>query len=92
MNDSQCSASSQRREGKRIEWTGAGGDYFLGIVVDQEDEVIAEFWGTRQEILSWLKTSWPQLPAKYVPMVYTPGRRVAPGGQPPPRKKKPDAA
>jgi hypothetical protein len=88
MNDREGSPSSQGREAKRIEWTGAGGDYFLGIAVDQKDEVIAEFWGTRKEILSWMETSWPQLPKKYVPMVYTPGHRIAPNGQPPPRKKK----
>jgi hypothetical protein len=62
-------------EGKRIEWTGAGGDYFLGIVVDREDKTIAEFWGTRKEILSWMAISWPSLEAKYVPMVYTPARK-----------------
>lgn len=57
--------------GKRIEWTGAGGDYFLGIVVDKADKVIAEFWGTRKEILAWMETSWPHLRANYVPMVYS---------------------
>jgi len=79
---------SKACEGKCIEWTGAGGDYFLGIVVDREDEVIAEHWGAREEILAWMKTSWPQLPAKYVPMVYVPrGRRGAPKIHPPLRSK-----
>jgi len=79
---------SKACEGKRIEWTGAGGDYFLGIVVDQEDEVIAERWGTRQEILAWMETSWPQLPTKYAPMVYVPGRRQSPPKSPPPLRNK----
>ena len=61
-------------EVKRIEWTGAGGDYFLGVVVGFQDEVIGEFWGTRQEIRAWMETCWPELPAKYVPMVYCPSR------------------
>jgi hypothetical protein len=73
---------------KRIEWTGAGGDYFLGIVVDHEDEVVAEQWGTREEILAWMETSWPQLPVKYVPMVYVPGRRPSPPKGPPPLRIK----
>ena len=57
--------------GKRIEWTGAGGDSFLGIVVDSADQVIAEFWGTRKEILAWMKNDWPHLDANFVPMVYS---------------------
>lgn len=68
---------SRKRGGqaKRIEWTGAGGDYFLGVVVDGEDQVIAEFWGTRREILNWMEAEWPTLPAKYAPMVYNPAAR-----------------
>ncbi|HEV2200819.1 MAG TPA: hypothetical protein VGR73_13445 [Bryobacteraceae bacterium] len=79
-------------EGKRIEWTGAGGDYFLAIVV-QEDEVIAERWGTRQDILAWMETNWPQLPEKYVPMAYVPRRRRStPTSAPPLRSKSHHAA
>jgi hypothetical protein len=63
-------ASGKECGGKRIEWTGAGGDYFLAVVVDQDDEVIAERWGTRKEVLAWMKRQWPHLPVKYVPMVY----------------------
>jgi hypothetical protein len=55
--------------GERIEWTGAGGDYFLGIVVSQHDQVVDERWGTRGEVFAWMEMHWPQLPAKYVPMV-----------------------
>jgi hypothetical protein len=58
-------------EEKRIEWTGAGKGHFLGIVVDQANEVISEFWGTRKEILAWMEASWPHLRANYVPMVDT---------------------
>lgn len=77
--------------GRRIEWTGAGGDYFLAIVVDQ-DEVIAERWGTRGEILAWMEASWPQLPQKYVPMVYAPRQRRAPKSPPPLQSKSHHAA
>jgi hypothetical protein len=65
---------------KRIEWTGAGRGHFLGIVVDQANEVISEFWGTRKEILAWMEASWPNLRANYVPMVHTSSiaRRVKP--------------
>jgi hypothetical protein len=59
---------------KRIEWTGAGGDYFLAVVVDREDEIIAEFWGTRRDVVAWMETHWPRIPKKYVPMVYGPSR------------------
>ena len=53
---------------KRIEWTDAGGNSFLAVVVDG-DEVLGECWGTRKEIAGWMKTKWPQLPTKYVLMV-----------------------
>jgi len=44
-------------------------------VVEKEDAVIAERWGTRKEIVSWMETHWPHLPTKFVPMVYSPTRR-----------------
>jgi hypothetical protein len=59
---------------KRIEWTGAGGDYFLAVVVDRQDEIVAEFWGTRRDVVDWMETHWPRIPRKYVPMVYGPSR------------------
>jgi len=69
-------AAAPRKEwGRRIEWTGAGGDHFLAVVVEAEDEVIAERWGTRKEVLAWMETHWPQIPTKFVPMVYSPARR-----------------
>ncbi len=61
-------APARERRGKRIEWTGAGGDYFLAVIVDDRDEVIAERWGTRKEIASWIETQGPELPKKFVPM------------------------
>ncbi len=70
MDSSNAAAPGRERRGKRIEWTGAGGDYFLAVVVDQDDEVIAERWGTRKEVLAWMKKEWSHLPVKYVPMVY----------------------
>jgi hypothetical protein len=84
-------ASAPDRAGaeKRIEWTGAGGDYFLAVVVDREDEIVSEFWGTREDVVAWMGTHWPQLPRKYVPMVYGPTRRSPKSsGQPPLRSKK----
>jgi hypothetical protein len=71
--------------GKRIEWTGAGGSCFLGIVVDQADTVISEFWGTRKGIRAWMETSWPHLRAHYVPMVHS--SNVARRGKPRLRSK-----
>lgn len=70
MDSDKVAASERACSGERIEWTGAGGDYFLAVVVDQGDEVIAERWGTRKEVLTWMETRWPQLPTKFVPMVY----------------------
>ena len=75
MIGNKASASSPGKDwGKRIEWTGAGGDYFLAVVVE-EDTVIAEYWGIRKEVLAWMETHWPQIPTKFVPMVYSPDRR-----------------
>jgi hypothetical protein len=65
-----ATASERVCGGNRIEWTGAGGDYFLAVVVDQDDEVIAERWATQKEVLVWMKKEWPHLRVKYVPMVY----------------------
>jgi hypothetical protein len=75
VDSNSAAAPARERRGKRIEWTGAGGDYFLAIIVNDRDEVVAERWGTRQEVLAWMETHWPQLPTKFVPMVYTPARR-----------------
>src|ERR1700686_2577595 len=72
----RASTLVQKCAEKRIEWTGAGGDYFLAVVVDRGDEVVAEFWGTRDAVIAWMKTDWPHLSAKYVPMVYGPTRRA----------------
>src|SRR5713226_3281238 len=77
--DSNQAAAAPGREcrGKRIEWTGAGGDYFLAVIVDDRDEVVAERWGTRKEIVSWIETRWPQLPKKFVPMALGATQRQA---------------
>ncbi|MEQ1884026.1 MAG: hypothetical protein ABL967_03130 [Bryobacteraceae bacterium] len=53
-----------------IEWTGAGGDYFLAVVVEN-DRVISEHWGTQAEILHWMNERWPLLPRRFVPMVFS---------------------
>jgi hypothetical protein len=80
---------STTNKGRRVEWTGAGGDYFLGIVVDEDERVVAEFWGTQREMRDWLKTNWPDLSATWVPMVYTPGQgNVKPPTGPPPLPRK----
>lgn len=80
---------SNTRKGKRVEWTGAGGDHFLGIVIDESDTVIAEFWGPHGELRDWLKKSWSDLPTAWVPMVYTPGQGdVKPPTGPPPLPRK----
>jgi hypothetical protein len=63
--------------GQRIEWTGAGGDYFLGVVIDDRNQVIAEFWGTRKQVLAWVETECSGIPAKYVPMALSATRRRA---------------
>ena len=86
MDSSNAAAPGRERRGKRIEWTGAGGDYFLAVVVDDRDEVVAERWGTRKEIVSWIETQWPQLPKKFVPMALSASRRRCSAVKPnPPR-------
>ena len=57
MNRNKAAASGRECRGKRIEWTGAGGDYFLAVVVDQDDEVIAERWEPARKLLAeWRRT------------------------------------
>src|SRR5262250_1919899 len=78
MKQKRRPPSREDLKGKHIEWTGAGGaggDYFLGIVVNEHDEVIDERWGTRKEVLAWMEMHWPQLPAKFVPMMRGSARR-----------------
>jgi hypothetical protein len=62
---------------ERIEWTGAGGDSYLAVVVDHRNEVVEEFWGTQQEVLSWITKRSPRLPARYVPMALGASREHA---------------
>ncbi len=90
MEQEGRSAALRDLRGERIEWTGAGGGYFLGIVVSQHDKVIDERWGTRGELLAWMEMQWSQLPAKYVPMARgsTSRRLKRSNDQPPLRMKK----
>jgi len=62
---------------KHIEWTGAGGDYYLAIVVDERSEVIEEYWGTQEEVRRWIAARSPQMPATYVPMALGAARKRA---------------
>jgi hypothetical protein len=75
VDSNKAAAPAREYRENRIEWTGAGGDYFLAVVVDKNDAVIAEHWGTRKDVLAWMETRWPQIPTKFVPMVYSPARR-----------------
>jgi hypothetical protein len=84
----KASAPVQKGAEKRIEWTGAGGDYFLAVVVDRGDEIVSEFWGTRRDVVAWMETHWPQLPTKYVPMVYGPDRRSPKSRDQPPLRSR----
>jgi len=59
VDSNNAAAPAREGRGKRFEWTGAGGDYFLAVIVDDRDEVVAERWGTRQEVLGWMETDWP---------------------------------
>lgn len=68
--------------GRRIEWTGAGGDYYLAVVVDEHSEVAEEFWGTQDEVRAWIAARTPKLPSKFVPMALEATRKRA-------RRKKP---
>ena len=61
-------APAPNDSGKRIEWTGTGGQHFLAVVVGPGDEVVDECWGNRSEIEAWIRERWPSLPAQYVPM------------------------
>jgi len=62
---------------KRIEWTGAGGDYYLAVVVDDRNEVVEDFWGTRKQVLNWIEAQSPRLLATYVPMALSATRKRA---------------
>ena len=89
MDGKKAAAPGRECSGKRIEWTGAGADHFLAVVVDDSDEVIAERWGTRNEIVTWIETQRPQLPAEFVSMVLSVSQRRAerPKTQPSTRRK-----
>jgi hypothetical protein len=63
-----------------IEWTGAGGDYYLAVVI-AANAVIAERWGTRKDVLEWMDTKWPGVPRKFAPMVYSPVSRRRQGSE-----------
>ena len=91
MDRNKAAASERECRGERIEWTGAGGDYFLAVVVDQDDEVFAERWGTRKEVLAWMETQWPELPQKYVPMALGVSQRRAERRKAQPSKRKKNA-
>jgi hypothetical protein len=75
VNSNSAVVRSADRRARRIEWTGAGGDYFLAVIVDDRDEIVAERWGTRNEIVGWIETQWPELPTKFVPMALSASRR-----------------
>jgi hypothetical protein len=90
-NDKAEASERECRGAERIEWTGAGGGYFLAVVVDQDDEVIAERWGTRKEVLAWMETQWPELPKKYVPMALGVSQRRAERRKAHPSKRKKNA-
>ena len=75
--DSQVKGEGSTASLKRIEWTGAGGDYYLAVVVDDRNEVVEDFWGTRQQVLSWIEAQSPSLPATYVPMALGATRKRA---------------
>ena len=44
---------SNDNNGKRIEWTGAGGQHFLAVVIDEAQEVIDECWGTKNDLAAF---------------------------------------
>ena len=62
---------------QRIEWTGAGGDYYLAVVVDERNEIVGEFWGTRKQVLGWIERQTPRLNSTYVPMALGATRKRA---------------
>ena len=72
---------------RRIEWTGAGGDYYLAVVIDEHSEVAEEFWGTRDEVRAWMAARTPHMHSKFVPMALGAtrkrARRKAPISPPP---------
>jgi hypothetical protein len=61
---------------RRIEWTGAGGDYYLAIVVDEHSEVAEEFWGAKEDVRAWIAAR-PQMNATFVPMALGATRKRA---------------
>ncbi len=64
-----------RNPAVRIEWTGAGAGHYLAVVVDERNQVAAEFWGTLPEVEAWMRREWPKLPATFVPMIRNPRSR-----------------
>ena len=53
---------------RRIEWTGAGGEYYLAVVVDEHGDVAEEFWGTDDAVQVWIASRTPQMHSTFVPM------------------------
>ena len=62
---------------RRIEWTGAGGDYYLAVVVDEHGDVAEELWGTRDEVRAWIAARTPQMRSKFVAMALGATRKRA---------------
>jgi hypothetical protein len=82
----ETNTGSPPKRPRCIEWTGAGGDYYLAVAVEK-NEVISEHWGTKQDVLAWMDESWPGIPRKFVPMVYNPSQDRPPAPPPtPPRR------
>ena len=67
---------------RHIEWTGAGGDSYLAVVVDEQGDVAEEFWGNRNEVRAWISARSPGLDAQFVPMALSATRKRV-------RRKKP---
>jgi len=59
---------------RHIEWTGAGGDSYLAVVVDERGEVAEEFWGNRNEVRTWIAARSP-MDAQFVPMALSATRK-----------------
>ena len=80
MKEQRARRSARNNPGRRIEWTGTGGDSYLAVVVDAGEEIMDECWGTRKQIRAWVGQRWPDLPLFYAPMVYSPADKATANG------------
>ncbi len=51
----------------KAEWSCAG-DSFVAIVVGERNEIVAEYWGSEDEVVGWMATNYKGIPSHFAPM------------------------